>query len=959
MSAKKKNNNYNNYAGNGTVARKLPQRKRTLWDRILEPLDSDSFLSRNLWVILAFAIPFMTMYMCFAIMEVSPFGDNQILATDLWHQYYPFLVDFQDKLQEGSSLLWTWKSGGGVNYLALISYYLASPLNFLSVFVPAEYLREFLTIITCAKIGFASMFFAQFIRITFKKRDVSVTAFGTMYALCAFIVGYYWNVIWLDTVALLPLVVAGAICVLKEGKFRLYVVALALAVMTNYYIGLFVCIFIVFVSIIYCIVEYTNIKELGLRFIRMVLYSVLGISITAMLTLPAFFALMSTQSSVEAGTTYSNTPPQGLAMYLSSVTDTSSMSQVISGMFEAFTKILANTVNFVDPNVKNLDFPNVYCGIAVLVLAIMYFTCGKIKIRERIAAGVLCLVFFLSFTIKWLDFIWHGLHFPNMLPYRYSFLFSFVILVMAYRLYMNIDSIKLLNIGVSAVLLCGVLGVIISNVGDNIATDTELVTDNSQQYADKLSDVAVYATVVIAILVFMWVLMRSLDVIPKQAFAVALLIICLAEGICSAYFGTQRVGVTTTTSYPLGTTDTLAMVDKIDEVEQDSNELIRAEVTKYHTLNDNALIGTNGVSMFSSMVNSNVTAYMEKFGLCGWVSSSRFTYQENSPVTNMFLNIKYLVSPYGKHLDKTHTSLVDASGNVKLLENDYYIPLGFMVDDDMLKFDVNTASTNPFDNQNEIFRLATGIKEDVYITLPVVNQGHTDSSKFDVTKMSEGYYSFKVIDSSETPHFKFNYYPEFDGVALAYYQCGESDNVDLKINENTVVTNYVKRPYIMQVGDVKAGDKISIYANLDNASVGSAQVRCVMLNEEVFTAGYEKLKNGALKATKTTDTLIEGTVSAEKDGLFYTSISYDAGWTAYVDGEEVEITPVSDAQLAFRVPKGEHEIRLEYTPVGFNLGLIISVLGILIFAALIVWATKKEWVLKLLKKQPKETVEEK
>ena len=180
MSAKKKNNNYKLNASSGTVENRLPQRKRTSWEVFLEPLDSDKFWHRNLWFILAFAIPSLLMYICFMFMEVSPAGDNQILVTDLWHQYYPFLVDFQDKLQEGSSLLWTWKYGGGVNYLSVISYYLASPLNFMSVLVPAEYLREFLTVITCAKVGFASLFFAQFIRIVFKKRDISVTAFGIM-----------------------------------------------------------------------------------------------------------------------------------------------------------------------------------------------------------------------------------------------------------------------------------------------------------------------------------------------------------------------------------------------------------------------------------------------------------------------------------------------------------------------------------------------------------------------------------------------------------------------------------------------------------------------------------------------------------------------------------------------------------------------------------------------------------
>ena len=88
------------------------------------------------YVILSFFVPFLIMGISFAVFEVYPFGDKQILVTDFWQQYYPFFCDFQSKLQEGSSMLWSWATGLGTNYIALIAYYLASPLNLLLLFVP-------------------------------------------------------------------------------------------------------------------------------------------------------------------------------------------------------------------------------------------------------------------------------------------------------------------------------------------------------------------------------------------------------------------------------------------------------------------------------------------------------------------------------------------------------------------------------------------------------------------------------------------------------------------------------------------------------------------------------------------------------------------------------------------------------------------------------------------------------
>lgn len=883
---------------------KKSDNNKLTWQSIIDPSQQTNFFLRNLWLIVAFFVPFLLMYICFAVKGVEPFGDQQILVTDLWHQYYPFLVDFQSKLQDGGSLLWTWSSGGGTNYLALMAYYLASPLNFLSVFVPASHLREFLTIITCAKIGFAGLFFAQFLRITFKKRDISVAVFSILYALCSFIMGYYWNVIWLDTIALLPLVVAGTVALLKDGKFRLYVVALALSVLANYYIGLFTCIFVLLVSIAYCIIEYNGIKNLLLNFVKMAGFSVLSLALTAMLTVPTALALGSTHSS-------DNTFPKTYAINIGDTAD-------FKGTMQAIGEVISNSVAFVEPTAKE-GLPNIYCGVIALVLGILFFTCSKIKLRERIAGGVLLLFFVMSFIIRQLDFIWHGFHFPNMLPHRFSFLFSFVLIAMAYRVFMNIEHIKLYHIIITTALTAAVIIL-------------------ASQHQEKK---AIIATSLIAALIIVWLVIYVLKVVPKEALALALFIICVAEGACTAYIGVKTVSTTTTTSYPLGTTDTAEMVDYIDTIEAGNEDLFRTEVTKYHTLNDNALIGINGVSMFSSVVNRDITAYMEKFGICGWVASNRYTYQASSPFTDLMLNIKYLISPNGVYLDQNHQTLINQSGGVKLLQNKSYLPMGFMVNEELLDFDVDYASVNPFDNQNQMFRLATGLSGNLYEQLQVVSQGHTDYEAFPVTKNDYGSYSFELKDTTQSPHLKYNYTAPYDGTAYAYFQCGEGESVDLRINDNTVVTNYVKRPYIMQMGTVKEGDKLSVYSNLSDVTVGSARVYCNMLNEELFQQGVEKLSQSTLSCTKSTDTLIKGTIDVKEDGLFYTSIPYDKGWKAYVDGEQVEITPLCDALVTFKLPAGQHDIKLRYCPQGFVLGLVATLLSVAAFVLLIMYDKKK------------------
>lgn len=149
------------------------------------------------------------------------------------------------------------------------------------------------------RIGCAGLFTAIFLKSTFKRNDITLPLFSVLYALCAFTMGYYWNIIWFDTFALLPLVVLGTVALVREGKFRLYIISLALAVMTNYYMG--------FLSVFYgvCLLRrlYLHKNPVEDLFKRLGLIagsSVLSLMLTAFITLPAYLNLQLTYSAENA-----------------------------------------------------------------------------------------------------------------------------------------------------------------------------------------------------------------------------------------------------------------------------------------------------------------------------------------------------------------------------------------------------------------------------------------------------------------------------------------------------------------------------------------------------------------------------------------------------------------------------------------------------------------------------------
>lgn len=137
------------------------------------------------YLAVAFFIPFTFILVLMIFNGITPFGSRSMLYSDMWHQYFPFFKAFRLALRKGESLLFSWNVGMGMDYLGLISYYLGSPLNLLSVLVPDSWVLPYFSMLVPIKLSLASLFFAIFLKKTFGKNDISISIFGAFYGLCA------------------------------------------------------------------------------------------------------------------------------------------------------------------------------------------------------------------------------------------------------------------------------------------------------------------------------------------------------------------------------------------------------------------------------------------------------------------------------------------------------------------------------------------------------------------------------------------------------------------------------------------------------------------------------------------------------------------------------------------------------------------------------------------------------
>lgn len=82
---------------------------------------------------------------------------------------------------------------------------------------------------------------------------------------------------------------------------------------------------------------------------------------------------------------------------------------------------------------------------------------------------------------------------------------------------------------------------------------------------------------------------------------------------------------------------------------------------------------------------------------------------------------------------------------------------------------------------------------------------------------------------------------------------------------------------------------------------------------------------------------IYGTVQAQSDGWLFLSVPNEEGWTAWVDGEEATILEADYAFCAIELSAGTHVVELRYQTPLLKEGIAISVIGMLLFAALCVY----------------------
>ncbi|MBQ2872773.1 MAG: YfhO family protein [Bacilli bacterium] len=239
--------------------------------------------------IIPILITSIILFILFWIQGLYPFADKSIIQVDADYQFVPVLYRIYDFLHGTGNIIYDDIGFGNNIYISMIIQgSIFSPLTLLLYFTSRENIVNYYNIIIIIKLCLLSLTTYIYINRTFKVNQFYKYSFSVLYTFSGWIILNYFNIMWLDSVILFPLIVLYLDNLLNNGKYLGYIITLSLSLIISYYISYFILIFILFYSFIYIILKLDS-KKVKKTIFRLGISTITSILVSSFSLLPAIY----------------------------------------------------------------------------------------------------------------------------------------------------------------------------------------------------------------------------------------------------------------------------------------------------------------------------------------------------------------------------------------------------------------------------------------------------------------------------------------------------------------------------------------------------------------------------------------------------------------------------------------------------------------------------------------------
>ncbi len=881
---------------------------------------STSPKTRRTTLFLCFAVPALLMAVTYFALGVTPFGKKSVLVLDLNAQYIYFFEELREILTGGDSIVYSFKRALGGEFMGIFAYYLSSPFSLIVALFPKKLILEAMFTMLVVKCGFTGLTFGYLIQKKFDFRRSVTVMFSVLYAFSSYAVIMQHNVMWTDNLIAFPLLLLGMDALITRGKYKMFVLSLAYAVLSNFYLGWMACLFVlIWFFARYFMLSPEERNPLGEErhfvksLVRIGLWSLLALLMSAVILLPIYYSL-------SFGKLEFSTPdwkPKQLFPFL-----------------DLLTKAFFGSYDTVRPT----GMPHLYCGTLALVLCPLYFFAKKIPRRRKI--GFLAVLGFLvvSFNLSTLDIIWHGMQRPNWLNARFAYMFVALLLLLAAEGMRHLGEIGGRAVMLSAILWCGAL-LVCDKIG----------YENLPDFRAVWAGVFCFALVAACVPPIAARLRQGLD--PGRASAVLCAVViaeAFANAVVSLYALDEDVSFSKRTSYRqiLDTYEPAVAMTESDE------SFFRLEKLIHRKKNDNFALGIRGLSNSTSTLNARTIALLAQFG---YGSQSHWSmYAGATAVTDALFDIKYILADETapKAVMRYIHDLYDHVGTtdtaIDVYKNPYALGIAYAAQDAILSYDAPAPANeekdyvDPFTYMNGVLSALTGEKIAVWRR---ADPAYSDTEGCELV-FATGHRGYQK-EGSGGANISFTIDIESTDDLYCYFPSRWPRECTLHVNDNKLGTYFDSENLsVRELGSFEPGEVVHVQLVLkkDDLYIRSGVPYFWYFDEDAFLSAVALLENGAMEAKSDSDAHITGTVNVpEGRDVLFTTIPYDKGWRITVDGKQAALIPVlNESLIAVRVTPGEHRVEFTYDPDCVRHGLNITLGSTLFFALMWVWGGRFE-----------------
>ncbi|KAF1301700.1 YfhO family protein [Enterococcus sp. JM9B] len=836
------------------------------------------------YMLASFFIPLGIMAFIYLTIGIFPGSSRSILASDAFSQFSNFHASFRNALLGKQSFLYTWNASLGLNYLSLVSYYLGGLFTPLVLLFPNQLMPDALYFLTLLKIGSAGLAFWFYARQTFHIEKWQHVTLAVSYALMSFITAHSEIIMWLDAFVYLPLIIMGIDRLIQQHKPKLLFFSYLLLFLSSFYMGFMIAIF----SALYFLVRLLdNWRQTKKVIVPYGLTALLSGGASMIIILPAILDLRANGEELSKITTLKTEATDFLDL------------------------VLKNLVGVYDTT-KYGSIPFIYVGLLPLVLCLFYFV-SKAPLKQKLLYAGFFALLTASFYLVPLNLFWHGMHAPNMFLFRYAYLFSFLVIMLAGYGWERVDQKsngKLLGvILIQMALFCLAFGI-------RPAGSYEYIKFSS--FAVSIFFLLLY------LLAFGLYRLRSY---PKHLFVVLILLVVSFEAIVNTN-GMVR-GILNDWNYASRSlyTEPYPAIDELVQKTK-SADFSRVENLDPVSSNDSFNYGYSGVSMFSSIRNRHSSSYLDQLGFRSRGTNLNIRYPNNTLLMDSFLGIKYNLSktPINKY-GFTETA---RSKDYQLYENENALPLAFLANPDAAK--VPQPSNDNLTSQTNLINGLADLQQTYFQFWPL-----TISETDNTTVTYDGMYTIFTEEKGNLAK-EVTWKVAVPAHSQAYLSLYPQDFAQLESSTATITVNGEQRKSQINItgqyydlGYYEQATEIEFTASFyGTQKVGFQNPQVVTLNTKAYQSAMDQIKEQGVNLNVGKRSA-EGQVTTKEEQLLVTTIPYEKGWQATVDGKKVPVSAFQDAFVSLTLPKGKHTIRLSYLPQGFLPGVLLFFSCLLLF----------------------------